>query len=41
MLIFQDKQQLNDCYGKSSSIIANNCEISTIVKVRNLEQANE
>jgi type IV secretion system protein VirD4 len=41
MLIFQDKQQLLDRYGKNGSVIANNCDLSVIVKVKNLDQARE
>jgi type IV secretion system protein VirD4 len=41
MLIFQDKQQLTDRYGKNGSVIANNCDLSVIVKIKNLEQARE
>jgi type IV secretion system protein VirD4 len=41
MLIFQDKQQLIDRYGRNGTTIANNCDLSVIVKVKNLEQARE
>jgi type IV secretion system protein VirD4 len=41
MLIFQDKQQLTDRYGENGSIIANNCDLSVIIKVKNINQAKE
>jgi type IV secretion system protein VirD4 len=41
MLVFQDRKQLYSRYGEDAETIGNNCDLSVIIKIKNIEQAKE